>query len=252
MSVWAADWFIILSACGNCWSCLDAKPSRFAGRGVRCYVDKKRLVPANMYVNHRKRDQWLLILATDHLLLHAFGIFWTCHAKTWHSFQWRTTSLSIQMCISSDYTPHQCVAPLTLNWSCAQHLKNLKHLRKKTKCYPSTKPCNTSLPCTSPTSHHLPTSIYHSSPVPCRFQTPTAAFHWCTLAAPKAWTPFKQHHSDKHMANELRLCSIYVEYSSVVIIHHNFHHTSYISFYIFEHLLWHAQQNSQEYHKKSQ
>ena len=101
------------------------------------------------------------------------------------------------------------------------------------RCHPSTKPCNTPI---------LPTNIYHASPLPRRFQTPSAAFHWCTLAAPKASTPFKQHF-DKHMANELRLCSIYVEYSSVVIIHHNFHHNSYISFYIFEHLLWHAQQN---------
>ena len=70
------------------------------------------------------------------------------------------------------------------------------------RCHPSTKPCNTPI---------LPTSIYHASPVPRRFQTPTAAFHWCTLVAPKAWTPFKQH-SGKHMVNELRSYEVYILY----------------------------------------
>ena len=119
----------------------------------------------------------------------------------------------------------------TLSKCGLQHLKPQNVQLYLIQCHPPTKPCNTSLPCTSPTSHHLPTSIYHASRVPRRFQTPTAAFHCCTLAAPKVSTPFKQHF-DEHMVNELRLCSIYVEYSIVVIIHHDFYHNSYISIYI--------------------
>ena len=95
------------------------------------------------------------------------------------------------------------------------------------RCHPSTKPCNTPI---------LPTSIYHASPVPRRFQTPTAAFHCCTLAAPKASTPSKQH-SDKHMVSLLRSYEVYIVY---IHTSHTFHSTSSnIS-------LWHAQQNSQD------
>ena len=57
-----------------------------------------------------------------------------------------------------------------------------------------------------PTSQPAFTTVL---PVPRRFQTPTPAFHCCTLAAPKASTPFKQHF-DKHMVNWLRLCSNYI------------------------------------------
>ena len=115
------------------------------------------------------------------------------------------------------------MAPLTLNWSCAQHLKNPKCSAVPTviRCHPSTEPSDISLPCTFQPPN-LPTNIYHASPVPRRFQTPTPAFHCCTLAAPKASTPFKQHF-DKHMVNSLRL---YMRILSCISTLHIFHFTS--------------------------
>ena len=147
---------------------------------------KRRLVLTNMYVNHPIGDYSFLV--TNRLVLRAFGYVMQKHGT-------RFTGEPPLFHTNVNFQLLQTLSKCGL-----QHLKTQNVQLYLIQCHPPSR-------------------------VPRRFQTPTAAFHCCTLAAPKASTPFKQHF-DEHMVNELRLCSIYVEYSIVVIIHHNSYHNS--------------------------